>query len=53
MFFDENKTLSLTMDQAHISIPFNHLKSGSYFLIIQVVDKITNEIDVLSKQIKL
>jgi len=51
--FDEAKTLSLTKDQAHISIPFSQFKSGNYFLIIQVVDKITNTIDVLSKQIKL
>lgn len=51
--FDEAKTLSLTKDQARISIPFSQLKSGNYFLIIQVVDKINNAIDVLSKQIKL
>jgi hypothetical protein len=51
--FEDAKVLNLVKDQTHISIPFNQLKSGSYFIIIQVVDRITNRMDVLSKQIKL
>ena len=51
--FEDAKVLQLIKDQTHISIPFSQLKSGSYFIIIQVVDKITNSVDVFSKQIKL
>lgn len=51
--FEDTKVLQLIKDQTHISIPFNQLQSGSYFIIIQVVDRITNRMDVLSKQIKL
>jgi len=51
--FEDAKVLQLIKDQTHISIPFNQLKSGPYFIIIQVVDKITNRTDVFSKQIKL
>ncbi|MEE9502913.1 MAG: hypothetical protein V3V48_12620 [Candidatus Aminicenantaceae bacterium] len=50
--FEDTKVLQLIKDQTHISIPFNQLKSGSYFIIIQVVDRITNSVDVFSKQIK-
>ncbi len=50
--FEDAKVLQLIKDQTHISIPFNQLKSGSYFIIIQVVDKITNSVDVFSGQIK-
>jgi hypothetical protein len=49
---EDAKGLQLIKDQTHISIPFNQLKSGSYFIIIQVVDKITNSVDVFSRQIK-
>ena len=51
--FEDAKVLQLVKDQTHISIPFNQLKSGSYFIIIQVVDRITNRTDVYSGQIKL
>ena len=51
--FDDTKVLQLIKDETHISIPFNQLKSGSYFIIIQVIDRITNRVDVLSKQIRL
>jgi hypothetical protein len=51
--YDEGNILSLVKDETTISIPFNQLKSGSYFIIIQVVDRITNEIDVYSGTIKL
>lgn len=50
--FEDTKILQLIEDQTHISIPFNQLKSGSYFIIIQVVDRITNRMDVFSRQIK-
>ena len=51
--FEDTKVLQLIKDQTHISIPFNQLKSGTYFIIIQAIDKLTNRIDVFSRQIKL
>lgn len=51
--FDERKTLNLLKKEAHLSLNFNQLKSGNYFILIQVIDKISNEIDVFSKQIEL
>ncbi len=51
--FEDTKVLQLIKDQTHISIPFNQLKSGPHFIIIQVVDRIANRIDVLTRQIKL
>jgi hypothetical protein len=51
--YDEGNILNLVKDETTISIPFNQLKSGSYFIIIQVVDRITNETDVYSGAIKL
>jgi hypothetical protein len=51
--FEDTKVLQLIKDETHISIPFNQLKSGPHFIIIQVVDRITNRIDVLSRQISL
>lgn len=36
-----------------ISLNFNWLKPGNYFIIIQAADKTSNEIDVFSKQINL
>lgn len=51
--FEDSKVLQLIKDQTHISIPFNQLDSGPYFIIIQVVDRITNRIDVFSTQIRL
>ncbi len=51
--FEDAKVLQLIKDQTHISIPFNQLKSGPYFIIIQVIDKLTSRVDVFSRQIKL
>ena len=51
--FAEGKTLNLFKKETHISLNFNWLKSGSYFIIIQVIDKISNEIDVFSSAIEL
>lgn len=51
--YEDTKVLQLIKDQTHISIPFSQLKSGPYFIIIRVVDKITNRMDVFSRQIRL
>lgn len=51
--FDEGKTLNLFKKEAHISLNFPQLGSGSYFIIIQAVDRVSNEIDVLSSAITL
>jgi len=51
--YDESNTLRLIKEETHISIPFQQLKSGNYFIIIQVIDRMTNHVDVFSKQIKL
>jgi len=51
--YDEAKTLRLVEEETHISIPFPQLKSGDYFIIIQVIDRVANHVDVFSKQIKL
>jgi hypothetical protein len=51
--FEDTKVLQLIKEQTHISIPFNQIKTGSYFIIIQVIDRITNKVDVFSKLIKI
>ena len=51
--FDEGKTLSFFKKETTISLKFDMLKSGSYFIIIQVIDRISQETDVLSRYIKL
>jgi len=51
--FDEGKTLNLTKKETHISLNFNQLKSGSYFIIIQAFDRVSQETDVFSRDIKL
>lgn len=51
--FDQGKTLNLFKKDTHISLNFRQLKSGSYFIIIQAVDKISQEIDVFSSAIDL
>ena len=51
--FSEGKTLNLFKKETFISLNFNQLTSGSYFIIIQVIDKISNEIDVFSSAIEL
>jgi hypothetical protein len=50
--FDEGKTLNILDEDPLISLNFDWLKSGSYFIIIQAIDKISNEIDVFSKVIE-
>jgi hypothetical protein len=51
--FDEGKTLSFFKKETTISLKFDMLKSGSYFIIIQVTDRISQERAVLSSDIKL
>jgi hypothetical protein len=50
--FDEGKTMNLFKKESHISLNFNWLKSGDYFIIIQAMDKISNEGDVFSRRIE-
>lgn len=51
--FDEGKTLDLIKDETHISLNFNWLKPGTYFIVIQAVDRVANQSDVYSGLIKL
>jgi len=51
--FSEGKTLNLFKKETFISLNFNQLTSGSYLIIIQVMDKISNEIDIFSSAIEL
>jgi hypothetical protein len=51
--FDEGKTLSFFKKETDISLKLDMLKSGSYFIVIQVIDRISQETDVLSGDIKL
>jgi hypothetical protein len=51
--FDEVKTLNLFEKETHISLNLGKLKSGYHFIIIQVIDKIANEIDIYSGNIRL
>ncbi len=51
--FDQAKTLDLFKKETHISLNFNWLKSGRYFIIIQAMDKISQEVDVFSRNIDL
>jgi hypothetical protein len=51
--FDEEKTLSLIKKDTHISLNVSQMEPGSYFVIIQAVDRITNESDVYSSYTKL
>jgi len=51
--FSEGKTLDLIKDETTISLNFNQLKSGSYFIIIDVFDRLTSGKDVYSGAIRL
>jgi hypothetical protein len=50
--FDEAKTLNLIKEETNVALNFGELKSGFHFIIIQVIDKITTEVDVFSRNIK-
>jgi hypothetical protein len=51
--FDEGKSLDLIKDEIHISLNFNWLKPGTYFIVIQAVDRVANRSDVYSGLVKL
>ncbi len=51
--FEDGKTLDLIKEETKISLSFNHLKSGSYFIIISVFDRVATKSDVYSGLIKL
>jgi hypothetical protein len=51
--FDEEKVLSLNKKETHISLNISQMEFGNYFVIIQVIDRITNEIDIYSSYIKI
>lgn len=51
--FDEEKILSLVKKETHISLNISQMEPGSYFVIIQIIDRITNEMDTYSSYIKL
>ncbi|MFP4081774.1 MAG: hypothetical protein ACLFVG_03340 [Candidatus Aminicenantes bacterium] len=51
--FSEGKIMSLTKEKAHISLNLNRVKSGTYFLILEAADKISEETDVFSREIEL
>jgi len=51
--FAEGKNLDLVKDELNITLNLGKLQAGAYFLIIEAIDKITNEKDVYSGMIKL
>jgi len=51
--FSEGKTLDLIKNETTISLNFNQLKSGSYFIIIDAYDRLTSGKDVYSGAIRL
>jgi hypothetical protein len=51
--FSEGKVLDFVKDEIHITLNLDRLKAGSYFLIIDALDKIANEKDVYSGVIEL
>jgi len=51
--FSETKTFEFLDPESHVSLNIDKLRPGFYFLIIDVLDKITNEKDVHSRLIEL
>ena len=51
--FDEGKVLDLIKKETKISLNFNRLGRGEFFIIIRAIDKLTNQSDVYSGRIKL
>jgi len=51
--FADGKTLELIKDKTNISLNFPQLASGSYFIIIDVLDRTTGGKDVYSSAIRL
>jgi hypothetical protein len=51
--FSEGKVLDLVKDELTVNLNLGKLASGSYFLVIEAVDKIANEKDVYSGWVEL
>jgi hypothetical protein len=51
--FDEAKTLDLIKKETKISLNFPQLKPGTYFIIIQAIDRLASRTDVYSGLIRL
>lgn len=51
--FADGRTLELVEDKTTISLDFPQLESGSYFIIIEVLDAVTGGKDVYSSAIRL
>lgn len=51
--FEDAKTLDLVKEKIKISLSFNQLKSGSYFIVISAFDRVASKSDVYSGLIKL
>lgn len=51
--FEEAKTLDLVKEETNITLNFNHLKSGRYFIVITAFDRVANKTDLYSELIEL
>ena len=51
--FEEAKTLDLVKEETNISLNFNHMKSGKYFIVITAFDRVANKTDLYSELIEL
>lgn len=50
--FDEGKSLDLTKEETHISLDFDWVRPGVYFIVIQAIDRMANEMDVYTSLVK-
>lgn len=46
MVFSEGKTITIFKKELHIGLKLNTIKTGNYFAIIEVLDKVSNGVDV-------
>jgi len=53
IIFDSKRMLELYRKEANFNITLNSIQNGSYFVIIEVIDKIANEKNVLSRVIDM
>jgi VWFA-related protein len=51
--FNEVKSLDLVADSIHLSLNFEKVPAGNYFIVIEAVDLVNGEKDVLSRAIVL
>jgi len=51
--FDEGKILDLIKKETKISLNFNRLGRGEFFIVIRAIDKLANQSDVYSGKISL